>query len=124
MSEFDPVSYIMGAKSAGGGGGGGGGFTLLHGTYSTVDDTPTVTLPITASALYALMQTSCVAFDYTEIGPDHSTSILVHLTAVIENQPEGYADVYYFGGNEFMDSWASYWIEGTDAVVLTKEAPK
>lgn len=25
MSEFDPVSFIMGAKSAGGGGGGGGG---------------------------------------------------------------------------------------------------
>ena len=34
MSEFDPVSYIMGAKSAGGGGGGGGGGALIvHESY-------------------------------------------------------------------------------------------
>lgn len=29
MSEFDPVSFIMGAKSAGGGGGGGGGYDIV-----------------------------------------------------------------------------------------------
>ena len=38
MSEFDPVSYIMGAKSAGGGGGGGGDFdAIIH--YSHPLDT-------------------------------------------------------------------------------------
>lgn len=40
MSEFDPVSYIMGAKSAGGGGGGGDSPIK---SLATISDTKTVT---------------------------------------------------------------------------------
>lgn len=96
---------------------GGGGFTLLHGTYS--DDTEYVTLPITASALYALMQTSPVAFDYTAMGVDSTINTLVHLTSAKVEHTEGYPDSYFFVGNESHDFWeATGWFEGTDAVVL------
>ena len=94
---FDPVSFAIGAKAASGGGGGGGGFTLLHGTYSiTQDDEEIITLGVTASELYALMQTSAVAFDYTSQDSDFSQTPVDMITYgryVIE---DGYEDAYEF----------------------------
>ena len=43
MSEFDPVSYIMGAKSAGGGSGGGGGGDSPTKSLATISGTETAT---------------------------------------------------------------------------------
>lgn len=120
MSEFDPVSYIMGTKSgSGGGGGSSGGFTLLHGTYSVVDNAETVTLPITASALYALMQTSSVAFDYTSNEDGYSVSGMVSFTEAKLIQEEGYADQYLLVAAEY-----SGWFGATDAVVITLSGGK
>lgn len=93
----------------------GGGFTLLHGIYSIMEDeTEIVTLPITASALYALSQTTTVAFDYvvpTEVG-DRSHVDTIY--ACEKQQEEGYADLYTF----MCSTYATDRITATDAVVF------
>lgn len=54
MSEFDPVSFIMGAKSAGGGGGGSGGVTIVELEYTETERIA----KMKAGAMYAAGQTS------------------------------------------------------------------
>lgn len=112
--SFDPVSFALGAASGGGGGGGGGGFTLLHGTYSWDGQAVSVTLPITASELYALMRTSTVAFDYTSgVEGDSSSFVdsIIHAEFFVE---AGYADAYRF----FCSDLITDGIEATDTVVF------
>lgn len=94
---FDPVSFLMGAKSAGGGGGSGGGFTLLHGTYSiTQDDEIIVTLAVTASELYALMQTSAVAYDYTQTDGAVNVTNIHYINAASHGIVDGNDAGYFF----------------------------
>lgn len=148
MADFDPVSYIMGAKAGSGGGGGSttlsgltdvdisnpangqtlvynaesgkwengaasGGFTLLHGTFSSVEGTAYVTLPITASELYVLMHTALVAFDYTTGDENEFTTLFRFLTTAALDEVSG--DITYtFSSNEFNSNGLS----ATDNVAI------
>lgn len=75
-------------------GSGGGGYTLLHGTYDV--DTSSIALTVTASELYTLMQTSIVAFDYTDGGTSQQLTNVVIIQLAKCEQEVGYDDVFSF----------------------------
>lgn len=68
MSEFDPVSYIMGAKSGSGGGGGGGssGITIVGIVWDDAENTYTADMK--AGEMYAAAQNSVLVL--REVGYD------------------------------------------------------
>lgn len=111
---FDPVSYAMGQKSAGGGGGGGGGFTLLQGTYTDPDDTPTVTLTITASDLYALMQTSAVSVAWAVSGDGYTDYSISPIGSGVYTVEDG-DSTYFFT----LDVYQTPVLSASDTVVFT-----
>ena len=113
---FDPVSYAMGQKSAGGGGGGGGGFALLQGTYTSPDDTPTVTLTITASDLYALMQTSAVSVAWTESGDGWTYSSIYPIGGGSQTVEDGDSTYFFTLG---LDMYQTPVLSASDTVVFT-----
>ena len=112
MSEFNPVSYIMGAKSGGsGGGGGGGGGGVIEGVYSSADNA--ITLSLTAAQLWSLCLTGSVSVHYTEEGIDESTEIVTPLVTMNKNTYAG-ESIYNFA---IVSHYAEQ-LSGSDIVVL------
>lgn len=110
---FDPVSFLMGAKSAGGGGGSGGGFTLLQGTYTAFDGQETVTLTITASDLYTLMQTSAVSLAWA-VSTNGDTYSFIYPISMGNHIVEDGDSSYVFQ----CDRYATQLLSASDAVVF------
>lgn len=80
MSEFDPVSYIMGAKSAGGGGGGGGYDIVL--CLNTIEgDFPSITqismdFNAVKAKAEALQPITALVYNVDQVDDDTSVSSL------------------------------------------------